>query len=469
MHELTPEKVNRKEAFGALEKILASEDFSASPQLSAFLTFAVKQTLNGQGPALKAYTIATEVLGRPPTFDPQNDPIVRVEATRLRRAIDRYYANHGAKDDLRIIMPRGGYSVTFNEVSKGPSNTYTQPLRQGSKEKSLLTVKPLAIIGLLFIASTAAATISWKNWPTVFSEASNTGAGTDAAAANEATTTRSLPNTSKPNNTPKLMNWKPRIAAFSIKTDATAAPFMHQIGDVLSRFDGIMVFDETAMVDQNAEDLYQLDGRAKSGNPDLIDIRLMHTASHRTAFVRTITLPKDEVALQELAKKIAILIGGRDGIVITDAMPAILGELDQPISPRVCISAANAAIRTQESNLTEKARACLDDLIKNATNSGILLSLSADLRRRENQGDLTKAESEAQLAIALDPRNVRALHVLSELVNTKNPGLALRLGDLAVELNPYDPVILRSQEQRLRAAGLIGRADKLQNEFFGAE
>jgi len=467
MHELAPEKVDRKEAFGALDKILASEDFNASPQLAAFLTFAVQQTLNGQGPALKAYTIATEVLGRPPTFDPQNDPIVRVEATRLRRAIDRYYANDGAKDGLRIIMPRGGYSVTFNEISKGPSNTHTQPSRQGSKEKSLFTVKPLAIIGLLFIASTAVATIGWKNWSTVFSEASNTGA--DGAGANETTTTRSLPNTSKPNATPKLTNWKPRVAAFSITTDASAAPFMHQIGDVLSHFDGIMVFDETAMVDQNAEDLYQLDGRAKSGSPDLVDIRLTHTASHRTAFVRTITLPKDEVSLQELAKKIAILIGGRDGIVITDAMPAIIDEFDQSINPRVCLSVANAAIRIQESHLIQKARSCLDSLIKHVTNSGMLLSLSADLRRRENQGDLAKAESEAQLALALDPRNVRALHVLSELVNTKNPGLALRLGDLAVELNPYDPVILRSQEQRLRAAGLIGRADKLQNEFFEAE
>ena len=100
MQELAPEKVDRKEAFAALDNIIASDDFAASPQLAAFLTFAVQQTLNGQGPALKAYTIATEVLGRPPTFDPQNDPIVRVEATRLRRAIDRYYATNGASDTV---------------------------------------------------------------------------------------------------------------------------------------------------------------------------------------------------------------------------------------------------------------------------------------------------------------------------------------------------------------------------------
>ena len=61
------------------------------------------------------------------------------------------------------------------------------------------------------------------------------------------------------------------------------------------------------------------------------------------------------------------------------------------------------------------------------------------------------------------------MHVLSELIDAKNPGLALRLGDLAVELNPYDPVIAHSQADRLRAAGLIGRADRLENELIGVE
>ncbi len=65
MHELEPEKVEKTEALAALDKILASEEFAASPQLASFLTFSVRRTLDGQGPALKAYTIATEVLSRP--------------------------------------------------------------------------------------------------------------------------------------------------------------------------------------------------------------------------------------------------------------------------------------------------------------------------------------------------------------------------------------------------------------------
>ena len=62
MHELAPEKVEQTEALEALNKILSSEEFTASPQLAAFLTFSVQRTLDGQGPALKAYTIATTLL-----------------------------------------------------------------------------------------------------------------------------------------------------------------------------------------------------------------------------------------------------------------------------------------------------------------------------------------------------------------------------------------------------------------------
>ena len=465
MHELAPEKVEQKEALEALNKILSSEEFTASPQLAAFLTFSVQRTLDGQGPALKAYTIATEVLSRPPSFDPQNDPIVRVEATRLRRAIDRYYVNDGARDSLRIIMPRGGYSVTFIVPSDNSSEASPQRAPKIARRQSRLNFKTPIIIAGIFIASTAAATISWKNWSTIFPDTTNTAAlSTDSSPV-----TRISPNATKPNAGPKPATWKPRMAAFSISSDPAANNLVHEIGDVLSRFDGIMVFDETALADQTSEDLYQLDGRAKAGKPDLIDIRLIHTASHRTVFVRTTPLPKDEESVQELAKKIAVLIGGRDGIVITDAMPARMDELSQPINPRTCLSVVNAAIRTQESDLVVSARSCLDVMLKHASNSGMLLSISADLRRREQQGDLAKAESEAQLALALDPHNVRAMHVLSELVDTKNPGLALRLGDLAVELNPYDPVIAHSQAERLRAAGLTGRADKLQSELVGAE
>lgn len=97
----------------ALQRILASPEFRASPRLSAFLSFCVQRSAEGRADTLKAYTIATQVFMRPDHFDPQADPIVRVEATRLRRAMQRYYSQEGMQDPLHLIMERGQYGVTF--------------------------------------------------------------------------------------------------------------------------------------------------------------------------------------------------------------------------------------------------------------------------------------------------------------------------------------------------------------------
>ncbi|MDR6954538.1 tetratricopeptide (TPR) repeat protein [Ancylobacter sp. 3268] len=97
----------------ALARVLEAEELRASPQLSTILRFVVEATLDGRREAIKGYTIAVEALGRDPSFDPQIDPIVRVEATRLRRALQRYYAGAGANDDIEIVIPRGSYVPLF--------------------------------------------------------------------------------------------------------------------------------------------------------------------------------------------------------------------------------------------------------------------------------------------------------------------------------------------------------------------
>ncbi|WP_029586083.1 LuxR C-terminal-related transcriptional regulator [Bradyrhizobium sp. URHD0069] len=101
------------EVRAALERMVASESFRTCPRLAAFLRFVIEATLRGESAHLKGYTIAVEALGRSGDFDPQQDPIVRVEAGRLRRVIQHYYAGPGAKDLLFIDVPRGRYIPTF--------------------------------------------------------------------------------------------------------------------------------------------------------------------------------------------------------------------------------------------------------------------------------------------------------------------------------------------------------------------
>lgn len=96
-----------------LERILGSPQFRDSLRLTRFLTFVVATTLAGKSGCIKAYTIATQALDRGTDFDPQNDPIVRVEAGRLRQALARYYAKDGSDDPVLIDLPRGTYVPNF--------------------------------------------------------------------------------------------------------------------------------------------------------------------------------------------------------------------------------------------------------------------------------------------------------------------------------------------------------------------
>jgi TolB-like protein len=100
-----------------LERILASRSFESAGRSSEFLRFVVEQHLAGAADRLKGYTIAIEVFRRPPEFDAQSDPLVRVEAGRLRRRLLEYYAAEGHSDPLRIELPRGGYAPQFRRAT----------------------------------------------------------------------------------------------------------------------------------------------------------------------------------------------------------------------------------------------------------------------------------------------------------------------------------------------------------------
>lgn len=108
---LTPTK---EEVRNELARILADAAFSGSKRFQRFISFLVEETLAGHGASLKAYTIAVEVFGRAPNFDPQRDPIVRVEAARLRQRLDSYYLANQHSSTVRIDLPKGGYRPVFS-------------------------------------------------------------------------------------------------------------------------------------------------------------------------------------------------------------------------------------------------------------------------------------------------------------------------------------------------------------------
>ena len=100
-----------------LEKITSSPEFLVTEQQRAFLNFVVSETLNNRSDNLKGYTVATRVFGRTADFDAANDPIVSIQANKLRRALERYYLVEGSQDTVRIDIPKGAYVPTFTELN----------------------------------------------------------------------------------------------------------------------------------------------------------------------------------------------------------------------------------------------------------------------------------------------------------------------------------------------------------------
>lgn len=103
----------RAEIEAALVRIQEWPGLARSPQLSRFLNYIVTARLDGNEASIKAYSIAVDVLGRPQSFDPQNDPIVRVQARRLRALLEEYYAGEGAAESVRFYLPVGRYIPEF--------------------------------------------------------------------------------------------------------------------------------------------------------------------------------------------------------------------------------------------------------------------------------------------------------------------------------------------------------------------
>lgn len=105
-----------------LERILSHPEFRATDRIRDFLRFVVEESLAGNARQLKGFTIATEVFGRDQDFDAAHDPVVRIQAGRLRRAIERYYLVAGANDPIVIDIPKGGYAPVFKAPSRRTSD-----------------------------------------------------------------------------------------------------------------------------------------------------------------------------------------------------------------------------------------------------------------------------------------------------------------------------------------------------------
>jgi serine/threonine-protein kinase len=144
--DLTPVEIQEQ-----LERVLASETFQRAERLSRFLRHVVEQSLAGQQVTLKEYSIGVHVFDKPESFDTRVDPIVRVEAGRLRAKIRDYYDGEGSNDPVWLGLRKRGYGPAFRRRTEAlsvaaapPPGDPARPLRSDPRAIAVLPFEDLS-------------------------------------------------------------------------------------------------------------------------------------------------------------------------------------------------------------------------------------------------------------------------------------------------------------------------------------
>jgi adenylate cyclase len=103
-----------------LDQALSSPLFRKAERQSRFLRFVVGAALQSPEATIKEFDIGIAVYDRRSDYDPRTDPIVRVEAARLRARLREYYEGT-PPDRVRIDIPKGHYIPRFIPVEGGPA------------------------------------------------------------------------------------------------------------------------------------------------------------------------------------------------------------------------------------------------------------------------------------------------------------------------------------------------------------
>lgn len=145
-----PTEPNEQQMRDALDRVLSSAAFADANRLKSFLKYIVEETLGGRGSGIRAKTIASDVYGRRPEDGAEQEAIVRVDAGRLRRRLDVFYADEGNAAPVRIHVLPGGYLPTFELRDVGPADDVPETVSSGPYALARIAAAMLCACGVGF-------------------------------------------------------------------------------------------------------------------------------------------------------------------------------------------------------------------------------------------------------------------------------------------------------------------------------
>ena len=451
-----------------LERVLASTDFAASERSRGFLRYVVEETLAGRADRIKAYSVATEVFGRDEGFDGQNDPVVRIEAGRLRRALERYYLLSGRDDPVVIDIPKGGYVPAFKFKPLEAGTAEPPPIAANLGPATAVELEapaPPPKRGQFFFAAAVPVLLAVGG-------AAWYAAGIPPFGAADASVPAG----------PRIM-----VLPFSDLGEGTvselySAGLTDEIVSTLGSFKEISVFGlqtsrlvgpdpDIAELHQDLGVDYVLEGSVRSGTGQIrVSARLLDSTNGTVLWSRSYEHPltaEDLFAIQvKTAGEVAAAIAQPYGIVFQAE------TTDSPRRPPNDLDAYLCTLRyyTYRAAITPDryaaVRNCLEQAVQrfpNYATAWALLSLMYidEIRTgfaRGSEPPEARAVVAARTAVRLDPENVRALQALATaLFFSHQLDEAFEVSDRALALNSNDAELLGQLGQLL---GLSGRMDE---------
>jgi adenylate cyclase len=455
-----------------LDILLASPDLDAPARARRFLRYVVEETLAGRADRIKGYAIGTEVFERSSDFDAQSDPVVRIEAGRLRRALERYYLSSGLSDPVIITIPKGAYVPHFAWRTPQATEHHLSPSAPPPTERPVRSPRRRWTLWLAAASIVAAFLAGLVVWSPLRDGAVRTsqapgplplGRPTLVVMPFEDLGERPAARTYADGLTEEVLSQLARFKEITILGRETARTIPPGADAARIRRDlGVRYVLEGSV--RAAADRLRITGRLLDAETGAV---LWAQTYDEDLKVRDLFTIQDDVA-RKVATAVAQPYGiiqradqTRTGALPPDDLEAYACTLRFYDYRAALSEESHAAIRT----CLERAVALHPDY---ATAWAMLSVLYLDEDRfgfNPGTGSVTAIERSldaARRAIRLDPENVRALQsLMMALFFAKQPTEALEVGERAVALNPNDTELLGEFGTRLGQAGAWQRGAEL--------
>jgi TolB-like protein len=425
-----------------LAEILQSPHFDSTSRSRRFLTYVVEETLAGRAERIKAFSIATDVFGRDASFDAHSDPIVRLEAARLRRALEQYYLVAGQGDPLVITIPKGAYVPSFR-LRRVPSAELdgTPAARRSIILGAIAVIASAVIVAGVGIGTQRRGDVLSPAVPRVLVRPFDDLSGSGSSAS----FTKGL---------------------------------RQEIIQQVSKFRDIVTVEGRSGGTEERQARYVLAGNVNLDDTKVrLQARVLRTDDATVLWAQSYEAdfePSQVIAIErDIARKIATALGQPYGVIFKADSERSVPNSPDDWTAYSCTLSYYAYRANLDAEPHPQIRKCLEDAVARfpsyATAWALLAQTYIDEIRfgypvdaSTSPASLERVIASANRAVELDPQNVRALQSkMLALYFDKQLDAALAIGKRAMDTNPNDTELMGEYGSRLADSGQWDRGCRL--------